>query len=493
MRSTYTAVQKSSLYPDGWFIGLVLLSVISCSVNRQPPDEPKQKNVLFIAIDDLRPELGSYGKSFIHSPNIDGLAAGGLLFERAYCQQAVCSPSRTSLLTGLRPDATGVYDLTTHFRKNIPDVVTLPQYFKNHGYHTEWWGKIYHGTLLDSLSWTMPGRQFDTGRNWRSYVLEESTRIAEERNGRGPAFENADVPDNAYPDGMVADGAIESLKKFSASGKPFFLAVGFVKPHLPFNAPKKYWDLYDPSTIEIPHQYPPEDAPQFAGHNWGELRAYAGIPAKGLLTKEQSVQLIHGYRACVSYTDALVGRLLAELERTGLDKNTIVIVWGDHGWKLGDYGMWAKHTNFEVDARSPLILRVPDMKTKGLKTNALVEFIDIYPSLCALAGLPVPAGLPGRNFAPLLEDPGREWKEAAFSQYPRGDMMGYSMRTERYRFTKWRKKGRPDEVIATELYDLQADPEGLVNIANKPGAEGIIRELSALMARTGVGAQVISQ
>jgi iduronate 2-sulfatase len=473
-------------------MGVILLLFASCSAIKQDTEDEKPMNILFIAVDDLRPELGCYGKTFMHSPNMDALAAEGILFESAYCQQAVCSPSRTSLLTGLRPDATGVYDLTTHFRNTIPNVTTLPQYFKNNGYHTEWWGKIYHANLLDSPSWSIPDRQYDLGSNWRGYALEESNRIAVEGNGRGPAFEKADVPDNAYPDGKVADGAVQSISKLAESDQPFFLAVGFVKPHLPFNAPDKYWDLYDPADINIPqHQAPPLNAPPFAGHNSGELRQYAGIPKEGMLSKELSVQLIHGYRACVSYTDALIGRLLAELKRTGLDKNTVVILWGDHGWKLADYGMWAKHTNFEIDTRVPLIVRVPGMKNTGARTSALVEFIDIYPSLCALAGLPVPTHLPGRNFAPLLDDPQREWKQAAFTQYPRGDMMGYSMRTERYRFTKWRKKAQPQEVVAHELYDLETDPDALVNIANDPASETIVRELSKLMMDSGIGEQVI--
>lgn len=466
---------------------LVFLIAISCSVSRKN-QEPKRQNVLFIAVDDLRPELGCYGKSFILSPHIDGLASGGLLFERAYCQQAVCSPSRTSLLTGLRPDATGVFNLTTHFRNTIPGAVTLPQYFKNNGYHTEWWGKIYHANLLDSLSWTVPGRQYEDSSDGRGYVLEESKSIAGKRDGRGPAFEIAEVPDNAYRDGRIADGAIESLKKLANSGKPFFLAVGFLKPHLPFTAPKKYWDLYDPADITLPdHLRPPDNAPEFAGHNSGELRSYYGIPKKGLLTREQSVQLIHGYRACVSYTDAQVGRLLAELKRSGLEKNTIVILWGDHGWKLADYGMWAKHTNFEVDTRAPLMVRSPNMKTRGITTTALVEFIDIYPSLCELAGLPVPPDLPGKSFVPLMHDPAMKWKRAAFSQYPRGEMMGYSMRTDRYRFTQWKNRQQPHDVVAYELYDLRNDPHAFVNIANEPGSENIVSELSKLMAESGVG------
>lgn len=448
----------------------------------------KPMNVLFIAVDDLRPQLNCYGDSLSISPNIDALAANGLLFERAYCQQAVCSPSRTSLLTGLRPDSTRIYDLQTHFRQTVPDVVTLPQHFKQNGYHTEWWGKIFHAALLDSISWTSQGERYEPESNWRAYALAESNRIADGNKGAGPAFESADVPDNAYPDGKIADSAIDALKRLKDDEKPFFLAVGFYKPHLPFNAPKKYWDLYDPADIILPEPMsPPENVPDVALMNWGELRNYAGIPAKGDLSKEQSRQLIHGYRACVSYTDAQVGRLMAELKNQGLDKNTIVILWGDHGWKLGDYGMWAKHTNFEIDTKAPLIISVPGMKSKGKKTEALVELVDIYPSLCDVAGLPMPRHLQGTSFRPLLEDAGLPWKQAAFSQYPRGNVMGYSLRSDRYRFTRWQKKNAPDEVVALELYDLQNDPKGLINIAGNPENESVIRHLTAAMQASKVG------
>lgn len=444
--------------------------------------------MLFIMVDDLRPELGSYGKNFMHSPNIDALAATGFLFESAYCQQAVCSPSRTSLLTGLRPDSTRIYNLTTHFRENIPDVVTLPQFFKNNGYHTEWWGKIFHAALLDSISWTTQGQRFEPANNWRAYMMDESNRIANMNKGGGPAFENADVPDNAYPDGKIADHAIQSLEKFAETGKSFFMAVGFYKPHLPFNAPKKYWDMYDPNPIVLPeHPSLPDNSPELAGTDYGELRAYAGIPKAGNLPSSLAVKLIHGYRACVSYTDAQVGRLMAALKMTGLDKTTIVILLGDHGWKLGDYGMWAKHTNFEMDTRAPLILSVPGMTNSGKRTDALVEFVDIYPSLCELALLKIPTRLQGQSFVPLMEDPVREWKQAAYSQFPRGDVMGYSMRTDQYRFTKWRKIKAPNEVVAYELYDFLKDPGGFVNIAGKPESKEIISTLSLMMQEDGIG------
>lgn len=444
----------------------------------------KAMNVLFIAVDDLRPELGCYGNNSVISPHIDQMARNGLLFERAYCQQAVCSPSRTSLLTGLRPDSTHIYDLQTHFRSTVPQVVTLPQFFKQNGYHTEWWGKIFHAALLDSISWTRQGMRHEPEDNWRAYESEESIEIANENNGNGPSFEKVDVPDNAYPDGKIADSAIEALSQLKNKEQPFFLAVGFYKPHLPFNVPKKYWDLYQPADISLPeHRHPPANVPEIALTNWGELRSYSDIPQKGDLTSAKSIQLIHGYRASVSYTDAQVGRLLLELKKQGLDKNTIVILWGDHGWKLGDYGDWAKHTNFEIDARVPLIVSTPDMKSRGETTKALVELVDIYPTLCDLTGLPMPDHLQGLSFAPLLDNSGLPWKEAAFSQYPRGQVMGYSMRTERYRFTRWQTINNPSEVEALELYDLHNDPDAMVNIADFHENKEIVQQLSSAMTK----------
>ena len=376
-------------------------------------------NVLFIAVDDLRPELGVYGASHIHSPNIDRLARSGTLFRRAYVQQAVCSPSRTSLMTGLRPDSTHVYDLVTHFRETVPGVVTLPQHFGRHGYRTAYWGKIYHAGLLDSLSWTDGGDRLEPEHNWRGYVREENQLIAAQNRGRGPAYERVETPDGAYPDGQIASHAVASLRQFAEGDEPFFLAVGFYKPHLPFNAPERYWALYDSGAVALPDvQTPPAGVSELATTNWGELRNYHGIPKEGPVSDSLARTLIHGYYASTSYTDAQVGRVLDELDRLGLAENTIVILWGDHGWKLGDYGDWSKHTNFELDTHAPLMVRAPGMEAEQ-ETDALVEFVDIYPTLVDLAGLPLPEHLQGTSFAPLLEEPGRPWKGAAFSQHPR--------------------------------------------------------------------------
>jgi iduronate 2-sulfatase len=454
-------------------------------------------NVLFIAVDDLRPELGCYGAPLVQSPNIDRLAAGGLTFNRAYCQQALCSPSRTSLLTGRRPDTTKVYNLEKHFRTELPEVITLPQLFKQHGYHSQGLGKIYHGANLDDApSWSVPSWKSNKPIYGPAGQKIYEARVAERKSQgltarwrqdgiKGPAWEAADVPDNALPDGDIADKAIEVLRE--RRNETFFLAVGFLRPHLPFVAPKKYFELYDPKKFELARNpYVPSNSPAFVPYHWGELRGYLGMPAEGPLTDEQARQMIHGYHASVSYIDAQVGRLLTELEQLKLRDRTIVILWGDHGWQLGEHGHWCKHTNYEEATRAPLIFSVPGQKTAGRNTDALVEFVDIFPSLAELCGLPLPEGLEGSSFKPLLENPTRPWKTAAFSQYPRpvpgvGRAMGHSLRTDRYRLTEWTIPGKDFKV--SELYDYHKDPQGNVNVAEQADYAAKLQELSAQLQR----------
>ena len=446
----------------------------------------RKLNVLFVAVDDLRPELGCYGHPMILSPHIDKLAAVGMVFERAYVQQAVCAPSRASLLTGTRPDTTRIYNLTTPVRKQMPTVLTLPQHFRNHGYETASVGKIYHHHNDDNgLGWSTPAWHPSgpwQGRGYRSpeaiAAMKEHDATNPKKKGIGPAFDAADVPDNGYPDGVTADKAVEELRRLKAAGKPFFLAVGFYKPHLPFNAPKRYWDLYDRAKIEVPaNRRWPKDMPAMAGTNWGELRQYTGIPRQGNLPDEQAKELIHGYYACVSYMDAQFGRVVAELERLGLRDTTIIVLWGDHGWKLGEYSAWCKHTNFELDTHAPVVLSVPGQKNAGKKTKALVEFVDIYPTLCEAAGLPLPDHLEGTSMMPLLDDPGRPWKKAAISQYPRGKLMGYTMRTDRWRYTEWRDR-RTKQPVARELYDHESDPGENTNVASRSEHRDTVERLS---------------
>lgn len=473
----------------------------------QQPDTQQKPNILFIAVDDLRPEMGCYGNKVVKSPNIDRLAARGLTFDRAYCQQAVCSPSRTSLLTGRRPDATQVWDLETHFRAALPDVVTLPQYFKANGYHTAALSKIYHHGFEDGRSWSEPhwypnGQSVTTDASaWQKRIVSRSHSGVTEAAPRAAsgntettgalnkrfAYVSSPKQDQELPDGFTAAEAVKRLRDLKSKGQPFFLAVGFLKPHLPFVAPKKYWDMYDPEKIPQPARgVLPEGAPEFAGHNSGELHSYANVPKGNPVPPEFARTLRHGYYASISYTDAQIGRLLDALDQEGLAKNTIVVLWGDHGWHLGDHGMWNKHTNFEKATRAPLIVAVPGQKTGGQQSNALVEFVDVYPTLCDLATLPVPAGLDGVSLKPLLSKPKDSVKRFAVSQYPRGGaqtgnqpLMGYSLRDDRWRLTLWRNR-RDGSIVATELYDEQNDPAETKNVA--ADQKEVVTRLSGLLA-----------
>ena len=487
----------------------VALGVLPRLAATQERRQAGKYNVLFIAVDDLRPQAKCYGQEKMHTPNIDELARRGTLFRRAYCQQAVCSPSRTSLLTGRRPDTTRVYDLQTHFRLYLPDVVTLPQHFKRHGYHAASFSKIYHGGLDDPHSWSVkhwrprgPGylkpetvaamrKQWQElkaqGKLSRTKVLKRDPKtgvplkVSRPRfRVRGPSWEDPAVADNALPDGKTADQAIKVLGQ--VKDKPFFLGVGFLKPHLPFVAPKKYYDLYPKGTLTVAdNPFAPKDCPPLALHNSGELRAYSDIPRKGKISDAKALELIRGYYACTSYVDAQIGRVVGELDRLGLRDKTVVVLWGDHGWQLGEHGLWCKHTNFETSAHSLMLCCSPGQKAPGVPTDALTEFVDIYPSLCELCALPVPEGLEGTSFAPLMDDPKRPWKKAAFSQYPRGRYMGYSMRTGRYRYTEWGLLG--EQPVGVELYDHEADPAENVNSAQRPENKPLAARLSGMLRK----------
>jgi iduronate 2-sulfatase len=441
-------------------------------------------NVLLICVDDLKPALGCYGDKVVKSPNIDRFAARGVLFERAYCNQAVCAPSRNALMTGVRPTTLGIYDLGTNFRLASSNAVTLSQYFMRHGYRAEALGKIFHvghGNHEDPASWSVPHFK----ANSIAYVLPESRAnrglTREEalfandpadiaKLPRGAPWESADVADDAYPDGKIATEAIRRLRAAADKpNEPFFLAVGFLKPHLPFCAPKKYWDLYDRASFTVPAQRSaPEGAPKFAPSGWGELRQYSGIPTNGPVTDDQARTLIHGYHAAVSYMDAQLGKLLDELDRLNLAANTIVLLWGDHGWHLGDHGWWCKHTNYEEATRIPLIVAAPRLRGGARAKNTLVETVDIYPTLVELAGLPaaqVPQGLEGKSFASVLRDPNRSLKDVVFHVYPRGERIGRAVRTARYRLVEWKVPGAAADTAELELYDYQKDPLEMRNIA----------------------------
>lgn len=445
-------------------------------------DAADRPNVLLICVDDLKPILGCYGDPIAKTPNIDGLATRSVLFERAYCNQAVCSPSRNALLVGLRPQTLGIYDLATNFRHSRPDAITLPQHFKQNGYRTEGLGKIFHvgrGNHEDDRSWSVP--------HWKSnvvaYALPESrakSKLTREEAlfanrpaadlPKGTAFELADVPDNIYPDGALADEAVRRLQLAKEKpAEPFFIAVGFVKPHLPFVAPKRYWDLYTRDQFEIAKvQVPPRGAPSYAPQFGGELRNYKNIPAIGTLDPELQKQLIHGYYAAMSYMDAQVGRVLAELERLGLSDNTIIVLWGDHGWHLGDHGIWCKHTNYEQATHIPLLVSAPQV-TKGSRTKAMVESVDIYPTLCELTSLPAPTEVDGISFAAAVRDSNTPAREFVTHVYPRNviqrKLLGRAIRTDRYRLVEWKEFGASRDSAEFELYDYVTDPLETENIA----------------------------
>jgi arylsulfatase A-like enzyme len=519
---------------------LVLLITLSCQSTEKKVKEVKKKpNILFIAVDDLRPELGCYGSEVAISPNLDILASDGLLFKNAYCQQAICSPSRASLMTGARPETIKVIENYTYFRDLNPDIATLPQHLRANGYETVHTGKIFHGIYNDPvLSWSrkpainkmtvkrkktpggfmLPENQEMFRINKADMIAKYGADAAKRGLGKGPAYENADVPDYQYEDGYNAELAVVTLKDMLEKNpdKPFFLGMGMKKPHLDWLAPKKYWDLYDEADIELTTQKEgPENGAEMGLHPSFELRVRSGIPKKGKIDDELAIKLKHAYLACVSYVDAQVGKIVAALDEAGVRDNTIIVVWSDHGWHLGEMGIWGKATNYEIGTRVPLIIWTPEMSknTRGKKTDALVELVDIYPTLCELAGVNLPSHLEGQSFTPLLDNPNKTWKTAAFSQFPspalrewaanplsqgmretyfgpliveveerikkqqkekwdrdlfENNLMGYAMRTKQYRFIVWKDYKNPEMApVFFELFDHDVDPTETKNIADE--------------------------
>jgi|tagenome__1003787_1003787.scaffolds.fasta_scaffold20963682_2 iduronate 2-sulfatase len=491
--------------------------LVGCSNQCLGADEASTKfNVLFIAVDDLRPELGCYGNSQIKSPNIDALAKQGLQFNRAYCQFALCNPSRASLLTSRRPESIQVYDLETFVRTHAPTVVTLPQLFKNSGYEARSVGKIFHitnGNREDDISWSTKPWQSPKSEKmspkFRTTAIDANGKVVaipdvkksskrkisaepfEPRANTLP-FESPDVSDNKLLDGQIADKAISEMNE--VRDKPFFLAVGFHKPHMPWVAPRKYYNLYKDTQIKLAEfQRLPAGAPAFASNEAGEFRSYKGIPQDGEIPEEIQRKAIHSYFACISYTDAQIGKVLGELDRLNLRKNTVVILWGDHGYQLGEHGTWNKRTNWEVAARVPLVISVPGQLHAGETTNALVELIDMYPTLVQLCALKSPDELEGRSFVPLLRNPKLEWKDAAFTTYYKplpelGTGFGRAMRTDRYRFVEW--SGPKSEKRIYELYDEVSDPLETTNIADRPENAKIVASLLKRLHATGRNAPV---
>ncbi|MGX5819597.1 sulfatase [Chitinophaga lutea] len=427
-------------------------------------------NVLFIAVDDLNTDLGCYGSKVVKSPNIDRLAARGVKFDRAYCQFPLCSPSRSSLLTGLRPDSVKIYELQTHFRKIVPEVTTLPQLYKQHGYESIRIGKIFHygvpgqiGTngLDDSTSWhrviNPKGRDKAEENLIKNYTPDRGL-------GSALAFHIADGTDEEQTDGLIATEAIKVLEQ--KKNEQFFLAVGFFRPHTPYVAPRKYFEQYPLESIPLAPEpgNDLDDVPEAAlftkPPNWG-------LPASQLREAKRA------YYAAVSFMDAQVGRLLDAVDRLGLSDNTIIVLWSDHGYNLGEHGQWMKQSLFEKSARVPLIIAAPGGR-KGVASPRTVELLDIYPTLAQLNKLP--ASVQGASLAPLLKDPMAKWSKPAISQVRRKDLMGYSIRTERWRYTEW-DEGR----AGIELYDHQKDDGEYTNLAKDPKYKTQVAELAALL------------
>lgn len=460
---------------------LFLLTFMVCSLGLSAQEQP---NVVVFLVDDLRTELGCYGDQTVKSPNIDALAKDGVLFQKAYAQQALCAPSRMSLMSGLRPETFGIYSLFTSFRSVHKEVVTLPQFFKSNGYKTVSVGKVYHHGNDDKESWSI---LFPKESN--SWVKPENLALIESlkkagKGSNGPAYECVDVADEAYKDGRAVKNAIETLEKLK--NDKFMMVVGLTKPHLPFNVPKKYWDLYNKEDFKVPFKEAPKDMYKQALTVWGELRGYYGIPKEGVLDDETTKTLIHGYHASVSYTDAQVGKVMNALEKLDLRKNTIVVFMSDHGWKLGEYGAWCKHSNFELDVNVPLIIsRETGYKNRvtNAKSNALVENLDLFPTLADVCGLKAPA-LEGKSLMPLVNDPNTKWQEGAYSVYPRGkNIMGLTCTEGTWRYTEW-WDNKAQKAIDTELYTCKQNyMERSVNLAKEPKYTKEVKRMKQLLEK----------
>lgn len=505
-----------------WLAVCTFVSLFGC--NEKEEGIKQVSNVLFISIDDLRPSLGIYGDSTAISPNIDEIASEGTTFLEVFSQSAVCAPSRASLMTGVRPDSTRVWHLGDKFREINPQAVTMPQYFSQFGYHTINIGKIFHNYMPDSISWDEPDLRPTRylKKDWLKrdgetfYISEEvhksqvkkrdsllklrAVRYADGWN-TGPAWEATDVHDTLYYDGAQNELAKKALTRLAKTDEPFYMGLGYFRPHLPFAVPKKYWDMYDPKKMPLPNNSDiPEDAPLHSMNSMYELRHYDGFnhighPTSSYRMSEDTIRILRqGYYASVTYVDALIGDLIAHLKDINLYENTIIVIWGDHGWKLGDHNSWGKMTNYNIDLKVPVIIRSPNQKSRGIQTHAITELVDLFPTICELAGINIPNYMQGTSLVPLIENPERQWKSAAFSQFHRRPKvsadgkryMGYSLNTSKYHYIEWytwnHKTGTRGELKDIELYDRKNDPYEKVNIAQNEALTVVKSELSNQLA-----------
>ncbi|QEG22943.1 sulfatase [Mariniblastus fucicola] len=480
--------------PFKTFLRRIVLVAMLTSVFVNFAAAQDRKNVLFIAVDDLRPELGCYGKQYMTTPNIDALASRGVLFESAYCMVPTCGASRAAVMSGRRPAPTRFRNYLTWLSKEVPDAMPLHAQFKNDGYTAISIGKIFHHMDDHADDWSEPPvrhqriRYFNEPARQASIAEHKRKYPNSNRERRGPASESADVADEEYGDGQSATVAIEKLEQFSKNPEqPFFLAVGFNKPHLPFIAPKKYWDMYDRSEIKIAENHQtPDDVPKVALHQSGELRAYSDIPPRGPMDESKAIDLIHGYRASISFIDAQIGRIIETLDRTGLAEDTIIVLWSDHGWQLGEHGLWNKHSCFETSMWTPLIISVPgdDAIKAGQRATGIVELIDLYPTICELSGVAAPENLDGNSLVPALQDPAVELKPYAIGRYQFGD----TIRTKDFRYTEFRGKAGGSsgkgpvgmgKIMGRMMFSHASDPNENENVANKDRFQDAMQQLSA--------------
>ncbi|TXG36067.1 sulfatase [Seonamhaeicola maritimus] len=474
-----------------YIIFLVLVHLLySCDfINRT---QPKHPNILLLYMDDLRPELNTYGASQIVSPNIDKLAKNGMQFNNAYCNVPVCGASRASMLTGMLPTKSRFLNYNTFVEKETPEAVTFPQLFKQNGYTTISNGKIYHHLDDRETDWDEVWRPYAFDRNdqglaptdywqslWKDYQNEDN--IIEYKNtDTGPAYEKAMVNDSVYIDGLMTEKVIRDIKKLKKSSKPFFLTAGFIAPHLPFNAPKKYWDLYDRNGIKQPdNNYVPKNAPAISISTWGEMRAYSNIPKKGQVSDSLAINLIHGYYATVSYVDALIGKILNELREEGLDKNTIVVLVSDHGYNLQEHTQWAKFTNYNTSTQVPLIISSP-FHQKGKSTNALVELVDIYPTLAELCNLEFPEHqIDGESMIPILNNEKHSGKKHVLIK--KGN--AFTLKTPRFSYTEYLNP-KDNTLITSMLYDHKTDAQENINVVNEPDYKDDVIRLKKILHTT---------
>ena len=486
--------------------GWLLLCIASVTFG-SPPD------IIMIAIDDLRPMLGCYGDTRVQSPNIDEIARRGVVFDHAYCQYAKCGTSRLSLMTGLRPDSVGVfsnnYKDVARFRKRQPKTHSIARWLKDAGYHTQSFGKIYHDGWDSPDDWSMPSQPGREREMWEVVDArnpQTPTRIADRLDC--PAIQSPDVPDEHFFAGRMTQAVLQTLDEAPAD-KPLFLAIGYRRPHLPFVAPRKYFDLYDPDESWLAaNREPSLQAPVMAWFNsdgyvgtakrrgrmmpvrpdrleaiqWNgyEMRSYQGIPDSGVLSDKQQIELQHAYAACISYVDAQLGKVLDRLKASDRYRDAILLLWSDHGWHLGEHSAWGKMTNFEVATRVPLVIASPQFASA--RTESIAELVDLYPTICDLAGIEPPQHLEGSSLVNVLRNPSTQSESIALSQYARfqNQFMGRAIRTKQYRYVAWfdQNNGR---VVARELYDHESDPNETENLAEQESHRETVQRLHSTL------------